>query len=130
MGKVMAVFLLVAVLMGSSSFSADKAKGLEKMMKQMLNYVRLERKQVESNQPPLAFPVERKAFKNAKVHGQKPSTEHLMYIDDFFERLNEYQQTKDSVQRRTTFNTMLNSCINCHRHECPGPVQVIQKNLF
>jgi len=43
MSKVMAVFLLVAVLMGSSSFSADKAKGLEKMMKQMLNYSRMRR---------------------------------------------------------------------------------------
>lgn len=126
----MVLFTLLSLLIVDSAFSSVKDGGMEGLMKQMLKYIRAERIQIESNQPALAFPVKQKQLKTAKVHGKKPSTEHVMYIDDFFARLNEYQQTKDSVQRRTTYNIMLNSCINCHRHECPGPVQVIQKSLF
>lgn len=130
MRNVIGVFVLLAVGIMALSFKADKPSDLEKMMKEMLNYIRLERKQVESNQPAFAFTIKIKALKNAKVHGKKPTTEHQMYIDDFFERLNQYQQTKDSTERRAAFNLMVNSCVNCHRHECPGPVQTIQKSLF
>ncbi len=124
------IFALAVLFVVGSSFAGGKATSLEKLMKQMLAYIKAERVQIENNKPALAFPISQQQVSKAKVHGQKASVEHQMYVNDFFETLTVYQQTKDSAQRTATYNTMVNSCINCHRHECPGPVTVIKKSLF
>lgn len=104
---------------------------MEKLMKQMMSYIKKEKQQIENNQPMLPFPTDIKEVSKAKIHkGKKISEKHQLYMDDFFKELKVYEAATDSAARRTSFNTMVNSCVNCHQYECPGPVQVIEKQLL
>lgn len=104
---------------------------MEKLMKKMLTYIKKEKYQIETNQPALKFPTDIKQLSSAKIHpSKKLSDNHQQYLNDFFKELTDYQQVKDSAERKSAFNAMVNSCITCHQHECPGPIVAIEKNLF
>ncbi len=128
------VFLLLGLcfaLLLPSSFAADKPSELTRLMRQMLSYIKQEKLQIENNKPALHFPTTLQKVSKAKITaGKKISNEHRQYIADFFGELNHYYQKQDSAERRTGFNLLVSSCINCHQHECPGPIVVIKKNLL
>ena len=126
------LLLLMGVFIISSAFkSKEKPEEMEKIMKKMFIYIKKEKQQIENNQPALNFPTGIEKVSAAKIHrGKKISDKHQQYINDFFKELNDYQQVKDSAERKPAFNSMVNSCISCHRHECPGPINAIEKYLF
>ncbi len=125
------LFLVSVVTISQSSFASDKPSELAKLMKQMLVYIQQEKKQIENNQTALPFPTNLQKVSKAKITvGKKLSNEHEKYISDFFQKLNGYYSAKDSTDRVISFNLMVSSCITCHKHECPGPIQVIEKSLF
>src|SRR5262249_1815817 len=107
-----------------------KPDAMEKLMHQMLGYIKKERLQVEENKPALHFPVSKHKMSVAKVNPKRLSKEHEQFIELFFEDLDAYEKAKDSIERKVLFNNMLNSCITCHQHECPGPIVAIKKQLF
>lgn len=117
--------------MVSSSVTWDKPSELSKIMKQMLVFIQQEKTGIESNQPARQFPYDIRKISKAKVTpGKKLAKEHTQYVADFFEELGNYYQANDMAERKAGYNTMVNACVACHRHECPGPITVIQKNLF
>lgn len=125
------LFLVFIVTISQSSFVSDKPSELAKLMKQMLAYIQQEKKQIEKNQPAHFFSATVQKVNKAKITvGKKLSNEHEKYISDFFQKLNDYYSAKDSTDRVVSFNLMVSSCVTCHKHECPGPIQVIEKNLF
>jgi hypothetical protein len=125
------VFSLFAITILPSSFVTDRPSELAKLMKQMLVYIQQEKKQIEKNQPAHIFPATVQKVNKAKITvGKKLSNEHEKYVSDFFQKLNDYYSVKDSADRVVSFNLMVSSCVSCHKHECPGPIQVIEKNLF
>lgn len=125
------LFMLAVVLVTGSSFRADKPSELAKIMKQMLVFIQQEKAGIEMNKPARQFPYDTRKISKAKVTpGKKQAKEHTQYVAVFFEELGNYYQANDMVERKAMFNTMVNSCVNCHLHECPGPVPVIKKNLF
>ena len=83
------------------------------------------------NKPARQFPYDTHKITKAKVTpGKKLAKEHTQYVAAFFEELGNYYQVNDMAERKASFNTLVSSCVNCHVHECPGPVPVIKKNLF
>ncbi len=125
------LFLVSVVTISQSSFASDKPSELAKLMKQMLAYIQQEKKQLENNQTALPFPTNLQKVSKAKItSGKKLANEHEKYVSDFFQKLNDYYLAKDSADRVVSFNLMVSSCVSCHKHECPGPIQVIEKNLF
>ena len=125
------MFSLFAITILQSSFVTDRPSELAKLMKKMLVYIQQEKKQIENNQTALPFPTNLQKVSKAKITvGKKLSNEHEKYISDFFQKLNGYYSAKDSTDRVISFNLMVSSCITCHKHECPGPIQVIEKSLF
>ena len=134
MKKRICVGLLIIIngsMMSSTNNPKEKSSEMAKLMKQMLVFIQQERQQIEFNQPALQFPADINKIRKAKItKGKKLSENHEQYVVRFFEDLNNYYQTKDSVERKVTFNVMINSCVTCHQHECPGPITVIKKSLF
>ena len=125
------LFSLFAITILQSSFVRDKPSELAKLMKQMLVYIQQEKKQIEKNQPAHIFSATVQKVNKAKITvGKKLSNEHEKYVSDFFQKLNDYYSPKDSADRVVSFNLLVSSCVSCHKHECPGPIQVIEKNLF
>ncbi len=125
------LFLVFFVTIFQSSFVSDKQSELAKLMKQMLAYIQQEKRQIENNQPAHRFPATLQKVNKAKITAEKKlSNEHEKYVSDFFQKLNDYYSAKDSADRVVSFNLMVSSCVSCHKHECPGPIQVIEKSLF
>ncbi|HLP51967.1 MAG TPA: hypothetical protein VK154_13855 [Chitinophagales bacterium] len=130
MKNVWIAFGLALCFILGSSFASHKGDSMEKLMKKMLTYIEKEKKQIEQNKPALAFPVAIKQLSTAKAPAKKLVTGHQEFINTFYDDLNKYYQVKDSTQRVAAFNTVVNSCIGCHQHECPGPIVRIKKSLF
>jgi hypothetical protein len=124
------IFFLLAVFVICSSFSIEKPDSMEKLMKQMITYIKKERKQIEENKPSISFPVSKHKMSKAKVNPKKLSKEHEQFIELFFEDLAAYEKATDLTERKALFNNMVNSCVNCHQHECPGPLVVIKKQIL
>jgi len=125
------LFFLFVIIVLQSSFVSVKPRELAKLMKQMLAYIQQEKKQIENNQTALPFPTNLQKVSKAKITaGKKLANEHEKYVSDFFQKLNVYYSAKDSSERVVSFNLMVRSCVNCHKQECPGPIQVIEKRLF
>ena len=125
------VFVLAAVQLTAGSFAAPKPSELSKIMKQMLVFIEKEHEQIEAGRAPLRFPSDIQRLTKAKhTPGKKLSAEHKQYAADFFEELGNYYQANDMAERKAGYNTMVNSCVSCHQHECPGPITVIKKNLL
>lgn len=125
------LFLVFVVTISQSSFVTDKPSELAKLMKQMLAYIQQEKKQIGNNQTALPFPTNLQKVSKAKITaGKKLVNEHEKYVRDFFQKLDVYNSTNDSSERVVSFNLMVSSCVTCHKQECPGPIQVIEKSLF
>ena len=117
--------------MSATVNKAEKPSEMAKLMKQMLAYIQDEKQLIAENKPASRFTVDAQEMSKAKItKGKKLAENHKEYVSHFFDDLERYYQTKDSSERRISFNTMVNSCIKCHLHECPGPITVIKKNLL
>lgn len=130
MKNVWIVFVPACLLVVGSSFTGGQGPALDKLMKKMAVYIEQEKKNIEAGQPPQPFPVNKKQFSKAKGPERKIVPEHQQYIDGFYTALDKYYTVTAPAERKEAFNTVVNSCITCHQHECPGPVMRIQKSLF
>lgn len=127
----MSIFLLSACFIVQSSFSVSHENQLSKLMKQMQSYVEAEKKRMELGQKQEALPVSLDKMLKANVtKGKKLSSEHETYANEFYKEYNYYTSITDTGDRKMVFNLMVNSCIACHKHECPGPIVRIEKSLY
>jgi len=105
------------------SFSAESP--MAKLMRQMLNYLKVEQQLVSSGKPRQDYPTLFGKIKNAKTTaGKKLSAEHAEYEAAFFSNLEMYYKA-DDAQRKEKFNLLISTCVQCHEHECPGPISTI-----
>lgn len=130
MRNVWIVFTLALVLIVGSSFNMYRAASLEKLMKKMNAYLEAEKANIETGKPALKFPVSQSQFSKTKGPERKIVPEHQQYINGFYTELNKYYNVTGVAERKAAFNVVVNSCINCHQHECPGPIIRIKKSLF
>lgn len=130
MRNVWIAFALALVLIVGSSFNMYRAASLEKLMKKMNAYLEAEKANIQTGKPALKFPVSQSQFSKAKGPERKIVAEHQQYIDGFYTELDKYYNVTSIAERKAAFNVVVNSCINCHQHECPGPIIRIKKSLF
>jgi mono/diheme cytochrome c family protein len=130
MKNVWIVFVPACLLVAGSSFKSVQGPGLDKLMKKMAVYIEQEKKNIDAGKPAQPFPVNRKQFSKAKGPERKIAPEHQQYIDGFYTALDKYYTTTAPAERKEAFNTVVNNCITCHQHECPGPIMRIRKSLF
>ncbi len=124
------IFLLVVVVAASFSQAAMPVSPMAKLMRQMLAFLDLERQNITQNKPAQEFPKSFAKINTAKLtEGKKPSADHVAYIQNFQKGLSSYYENIHTPQRTSNFNLLVSSCITCHEHECPGPIQRIEKNL-
>lgn len=104
---------------------------MAKLMRQMLAFIDLEKQNIEQGKAAQAFPKSFEKINTAKLTaGKKPSTDHAAFIQGFQRGITTYYESVNTPQRKQNFNLLVSSCITCHEHECPGPIQRIQKNLL
>lgn len=128
---VYSTFFLTSILILASSFSGSKPSELAKLMKQMQSYIEKEKMRLADGekQEPLTVSLQ-KVLKSKATKGKKLSHDHEQYARDFYEQYNRYIGVADMQERKQVFNLLVNSCINCHKHECPGPIVRIEKSLY
>lgn len=127
-----ALFLFAVVIINCSvSFPKEKLSPMAKLMREMLDYLKEEKLRIEAAKPPLPFPKNFINIRKAKMtSGKMKAKEHQQYMNSFMQELGDYYQAVDSVERRQSFNVLINTCITCHEEECPGPIQAIKIYRF
>lgn len=96
----------------------------------MLTFIKTEKVNIASNAARQVYPEDFKKIHKAKLTaGKKTSAEHESYKNSFLKELDNYYAAENS-KRQAVFNSMINSCITCHEHECPGPITTIKSNLI
>jgi cytochrome c556 len=69
------------------------------------------------------------AFARIKeAHPTEPEKIDAAYqgmADAFIQQYRQFQQSSDD--QVTAFNIMLDNCLACHQHKCPGPIKAIKK---
>lgn len=124
------VFLVAMVLAACFFQAAMPVSPMAKLMRQMLTFLDVEKQNIAQNKPVQEFPKSFEKINTAKLtEGKKPSADHGAYIQNFQRGLTRYYESVNTPQRASTFNLLVSSCITCHEHECPGPIQRIEKNL-
>ncbi len=124
------IALLLSIIYVGFVAASYSHSSMAKLMKQMLAYIKNEKTRIDNNQPILAFPFSIQKLNKAKVHkGKKISENHQQYMDDFSKELNVYESSTDPTLRKSAFNSLVSSCVSCHKHECPGPIPVIEKQF-
>lgn len=129
---VSALFLLGILLTNLSAVPAPaKVSPMAKLMREMLQFIKTEKLNIQNGKAPQLLPKEFANIKTARVtRGKKFSPRHKEYIASFIDELGNYYKANDSTERKVHFNTMVTTCITCHKEECPGPVRTIKENLF
>jgi hypothetical protein len=124
-------FVCTLLLLTTASVTVSPAESeLARLMRQMLNYIKTEKQRIETGAPMQPAPKSFYKMTNAKVTpGKQISNEHETYASNFLEQLKSYQQTTPA-NRKEVFNTMIQTCITCHKRECPGPIQTIEQNIL
>lgn len=130
--KVLVCYIVVtAIVLGSSSFSSYRPSPLAKLMKKMMLFLDKEKSRITNGKPALKFPADSSALLRAKITpGKQVPDEHKQYVADFYLHLDNYYRAENKTQREVLYNDLVQSCVSCHRHECPGPIELIKKNLI
>lgn len=128
---ILSVFVLLTVLITASSFSTPKESPLAKLMGKMMVFIKTEEQNIANNLPRQKYPKAFKKLPTAKESAAKTlSKEHGQYASQFIIDLDAYYQAVEGDARKTSYNTMVYSCIKCHQEECPGPVSSIRTHLL
>lgn len=119
----------ILIISFATLLSSSDSSPLAKLMRQMLTFVKTEKLLIEKDEPRQKFPKQFANIKTAKVTpGKKLSTDHTQNIQNFQTELSAYYNKE--VNRKEQFNKVVNTCINCHQRECPGPIQTIEQNII
>ncbi len=127
------VWLCFALMIGvtNSSYTLSTTSPMAKLMRQMLEFLDKEKSNIETKSPAQPFPTSFEKIKTARLTpGKRLSSDHEAYIASLQNSLNDYYANVKGQQRQSKFNALVNTCIQCHQRECPGPVQRIEKNLM
>ena len=122
------ILLVLVVPLLFLSFSFQEMSEMSTLMRKMLTFLKVEKEKIALNEPAQAYPTEFLAIKSAKVtEGKELSENHKMMLDSFFISLDLYYQPTTAIDRKVTYNNMINKCLTCHEQECPGPIPAIKK---
>lgn len=117
------------MVISSSAALPVKESPMAKLMREMLKFIKEEKGRIEAGKEPHPFPKQFEKIKTAKLTtGKKPAKDHEQYLTSFLQQLNFYYKANDAIERKQSFNTLINTCITCHEEECPGPIQTIKAN--
>lgn len=129
--KIIWLLFALMICITNSSYTLSTTSPLAKLMREMLAFLDKEKDNVEKKLPAQPFPKSFEKIKTARLTpGKRPSSDHEAYITSFQTSLDEYYSSVNGQQRQSKFNALVNTCIQCHQRECPGPVQRIEKNLM
>lgn len=125
------LIVLMVIFLCHTSFSSYRPSPLAKLMKRMQIFLVKEKSRIEADKPPLKFPADSAKMLRASITpGKHLPVEHSQYAAEFFRHLNNYYKDENKHQRKLLFNNLVQSCVSCHQHECPGPISAIKKNMF
>jgi hypothetical protein len=128
--------IIVAIFFGSlnlMSLGQNNTEGSEMalLMRKALQFLKTEKQNITTNAALQSYPKEFEQFKTAKVtEGKNLSADHQLYLNQFYTQLSSYYEKVSPAKRIEQFNLLINSCMQCHEHECPGPIPSIKKNRF
>lgn len=126
------ITLFVAASLATMGFSLtpEKDSELAKLMKQMMEFIKNEKANLEAGKAATMYPKSFDKVRTAKVTpGKQLSSEHTKYADDFITALSFYYKAETLEERKGKFNNVVYTCITCHKEECPGPISSIRLNL-
>lgn len=124
------IFAIATLATMSFSLAPEKDSELAKLMKQMMEFIKTEKANIEAGKAPAMYPKSFSKVHTAKVTpGKALSAEHTKYADDFITALSFYYKAETLEERKSKFNNVVYTCITCHKEECPGPISSIRLNL-
>jgi uncharacterized protein (UPF0335 family) len=100
------------------------------LMKQMLNFLKNEKKAILLSDKKNVFPENKNEIYTAKVmKGKKLAINHKDLSNELLKSVAAYEIANDS-ERKAKFNLIVKNCVDCHAKVCPGPIEVIQSNII
>lgn len=136
--KILVLFLITAIVVSCNNTSEDCKKPfnpngdseLAVLMRDMTMHLEQERGRLNDGIAPSAFPEEFKKIKTAKASDPEQITvDHHGLADVYLNALTAYHAATPE-NYTFAYNNLVKSCINCHQHECPGPIKRIQKLII
>jgi hypothetical protein len=105
---------------------APMAQDMRAMYEQMVQI----RSRIESGELPVVSSSKRIDFINSQP------TDSTVLTDEFFMMAGRFQRNfnelaaAEGADIKERYNTVVESCIGCHMHACPGPLKKIRKLSF
>lgn len=124
-------FLLLVVLMATSSFKTKQAEDLSALMDRITKETKLLKKQIDSGK------TNGKIFRNygddyqtiLTANPSDPSKKGEQFNDFALSFLKETERLRTSKEDgiKKQYNAVITACINCHSTYCPGPITMLKK---
>jgi hypothetical protein len=119
--------LAVVFLGGALCLSFAPVSPMAKLMREMLTFLKKEKKAIENREVKNHFPTHRHHIYNAALTpGKQFSPQHKDLSDDLLNKVQAYENASSLAERKEKFNLIIQSCVACHVKVCPGPVETIQ----
>ena len=131
MGSVFTLFIASVWVVFSAFKQVEEPSKMSKLMQQMLGFIKTEKENIANGKEMQDYPRYFNKMKTAKVtEGKKLAENHKEFLTNFYEGLENYYKAGTTLERKESFNLLVNNCITCHQYECPGPISTIQKNII
>ena len=124
-------FLLLVVLMATSSFKTKQAEDLSALMDRITKETKLLKKQIDSGK------TTGKIFRNygedyqtiltANPSDESKKGEHFNDFAKSFLKETERLRSAEPSKIKIQYNAVIAACINCHSTYCPGPITMLKK---
>lgn len=100
------------------------------LMRKMIKHLETEHAAILANQAAVSYPAEFEKIKTAKRTETKDVSENFQAESDIYLNSLKAYHNSTAENRITNYNNLVNSCVNCHMNECPGPVKTINKLII
>ena len=131
MGSVFSLVVLSSWMICSSFNQVQEPSKMSKLMRQMLDYIKTEKENIANGKEMQSYPTYFSKMKTAKVtEGKKLVENHKELMTNFYAGVENYYKAGTTLERKESFNLLVNNCSTCHQYESPGPISTIQKNII
>lgn len=99
------------------------------LMREMSHHLESEKSLLIDGKIPGLYPKDFELIRTAKSSGVK-GVNFDSYATIYLTALKHYHQNPSDSVNINSFNNLVQSCVNCHQDECPGPIKRIEKNYI
>ncbi len=97
----------------------------------MLLFIKSERTALVAGKTPKKTSVNFEGIVTAKpTEGKKLLPNHAEQSVKLIQTIKAYQFSNNLSDKKLQFNLVINTCLDCHKQVCPGPIEAIEKNLL